>query len=316
MELASLRTSDIYSAHDLLPNLVAFIVVVESGGYSAGARRTRSDKATLSRRVRALEDALKVRLLDRTTRSVRMTDAGRGLFRQTSERLRDVLMALGDLSELPVRSGPVRVTTVPGLVEDLWVPVLLALRRTHPRIDVTLHSGITFQRLVASGFDVGVRTGKLPETNEIAKKLATWRYLMVSSPEWLAQHSELAAPSGEIPWLIHANVPRASEWRFERGAETLDLNVTPAMASDDAVLLRKLAVEGVGVYLSAPAVVHQDLMAGRLVRAFPNWRVSHVHHIYSVVPHREYVPGPVQAVLARVAGRLAELEQAWSAYAD
>ena len=311
-----LRTSDIFSSHDLLPGLLAFVVVIESGGYSAGARRARTDKATLSRRVRGLEDALKVRLLDRTTRTIRMTDVGRHLFDRAAVPLRDVLIALRDTGESHRGTGRVRITTVPGFADDLWAPVLTRLQREYPGIEVSLASDIAFQPLVSTGFDIGIRTGYLPETGDVATKLATWRYMMVASPAWIEANPDLPGPTADLPWLINGEIRRANEWCFARHDETRSLRVVPAAATNDFALLRRLAVDGAGVYVGAPTVVHDDLRTGRLVRAFPEWRVDHTHKVYAVVPHREYPTDAVRQVLDAIAERMKTLEAEWHRWTE
>ncbi|MEM9069282.1 MAG: LysR family transcriptional regulator [Myxococcota bacterium] len=305
-----------HDLHDLLPGLTAFVAVVQQGGYSAAARVMGSDKGTLSRRVRSLEDALSVRLLDRTTRSVRPTEAGARLFAASEgsvDALKSALAAVhqGD----PV--GSVRITSAPGLADELWVPVISALRESHPQIRVFVRSEVSFQSLVATGFDIGVRTGKLPVTSDIARPLMTWRYVAVASPEWASRHPDASPESHEDGWLFHSQRAHAAPWRFVlRGGRSVTRSIAPITVSEDFRLLRGMALLGEGVYLVAPPLIAADLREGALQRVFPDWRVDHTHTIYSVVPHREHPAPATTVVLDAVAEHGARLEQAWKAFSE
>lgn len=302
-----------------LGRLAAFLVVVDSGGYSAAARRARIDKSTLSRRVRALEDALGVRLLHRTTREMRLTQAGARLVEQTRGPMLEVLRALRDASE-DRASGHVHVTTVPGLNASVWAPLMLGLRQTHPELRVTLSAQMSYESLVPGGFDLGVRTGHMPDTGDIARKLARWRYVMVASPSWAAHHDALtqdAAPPEDTPiWLLQQHTARPTLWSLEREDAQRDQELTPAMMGHDIFLLRELALRGLGVFIAAPPVVAQDLEQGDLVRVFPSWRVAHTYNLYAIMPHRELLAAPVRVVLDALIERLAELELAWQTLTD
>ena len=317
-----MTNSDIFAAYEQLPALAAFIVVAESGGFSAAARRTGIDKASLSRRVKLLEQNLGTRLLDRTTRAVHLTDLGRALLQETATRLRDVLLALANARAAPGRSGRVRVTTMPGLNRCLWSPVLVQLKQQHPSIDVIVDTSTAFRGLVATGLDLALRSGQLPETNEVAKKLATWRYIMVASPAWLTRQPAYNEPQEHGDWLLYGDVPKATQWIFERpraaqgDIDTLHRQLTPTMISSDNALLHQLALDGVGALITSPSIVQEDLATGHLVRIYPDWRIAHTHDIYAVVPHREYMPGAVRIVRAAVEQRLATLEATWQTLSD
>jgi DNA-binding transcriptional LysR family regulator len=311
-----LHIADLLDTADLLKGLAAFVVVVECGGYSAAARRSRTDKATLSRRVRALEDGLELRLFDRTTRSVRLTEAGQDLFDQTADRFYEILGSLQRAGTGPRHSGRVRVTSVPGLAESVWAPVLSALQASHPGIDVVLHTSGTYERLVETGLDLGIRSGKLPVTSDVARKLAVWRYAMVASPAWIAAHP-WTAPEGEAPvWIHYPTLRQPTRWCFETDGVTVETELTPVLMTDDVQMLLRAAVDGMGVLLAAPSLVQGEVEAGRLARVLPTWRVAHTHTVYSVVPHREYMPPAVQVVRDAVHRRLEALAPVWSALTD
>lgn len=282
---------------NLLPQVASFVAVVRAGSFTRAATQTGVDKSVLSRRVKALERALQVRLLHRTTRSLRVTEAGQRLLERAAEPLVQLGAAVAELQDSDAVYGRVRVAGIAGMA-GLWAQVLRQLRAAHPDLRVELSTSDSLVSLVDEGFDVAVRTGFLPDSTLVARRLATWRYVLVAAPEWVAAHPEVASPADLVPhWLLYGDVPNADRWRLERGDAGVDLVVQPLFVADNAFVLREAALAGLGVCPMLPFLVEPDLAAGRLVRVLPDWRVGHVIPIWGVLPHRSYVPAKVQAVL-------------------
>ena len=167
---------------NLLPQLASFVAVVDAGSFTAAARQTNSDKTVLSRRVTALEEALGVRLLNRTTRSLQLTDAGRRLLEEAREPVTDALTALMRTSGPEHLEGTLRVASVQSLAQAIWIPVLLRLRTAQPRLRVELGTREAIVPLVEQGYELGIRVGRMPDSSLISRKLGSWRHILVSSP--------------------------------------------------------------------------------------------------------------------------------------
>jgi len=302
---------------DYLPELTALVWVVHCGGFSAAARASHVDKSTLSRRVRALEDRLGVRLLDRTTRTVRPTQAGQQLYASCEPHLAAVGHALSATTRDQQTGGTVRVTTLSALVDCVWAPVIGELRETHPDVRIEVHSSTPFERLVDAGYDLALRTGRLPNTQEVARRLATWRYVLVASPE-LAERLPASARPGQPgqEWLLFNSIPSANRWTFERADETFTAEVTPALVSDEPLLLRRMAIDGFGILPAVPMLVMEDLRQGRLVRVMPEWRVAHTHGVFTALPHRAHTAPAVRTVIDALERRLKHLEPQWAAVSE
>ena len=309
--------SDVLTSTDMIPRLAAFIAVVEAGGFTAASRQLRIDKTQLSRRVKALEQALEVRLLNRTTRSVHVTEAGRQLYDQTAGPLRDVLFSLRQAAQETTVEGVVRITSMPGHSESLWGPVLAELKRAHPDLVVHVQCEIAVKSLVASGLDMALRGGHLPDSSEIARRIATWRYIIVATPEWVQTHPEVQHPRDLVPhWLLYSPVRDETLWTFERGDEQVTIDVEPVVIADTHEIQRAAALQGLGVWPAGPSLCLDDLASRRLVRVLPEWRSVHTHGHFVITPHRSYTPRRVQAVIDAITPRLASQEARWREWSD
>ncbi len=307
-----MHSIDAHQATNLLPQLAAFAAVVEAGSFSGAARRAGVGKTLLSRRVQALERSLGVRLLNRTTRRLHTTEAGESLIRAAAEPLQLAVEALIGASVPDQVQGTVRIASVPGLESIVWGPLLRELAVAHEGIHLKIHTGVQMVDVVGGGFDLAIRSGNIPDSSLVMRRLATWRYLIAASPDWIASHPEVRHPRDLVPhWLLYDAVPNANQWRFEQSGASLVVEMGTKLAGSDATVLFAAAREGLGVVASTPFSVAEDLAQGRLVRVLPDWRVDHRMGIYAVTPHRAYLPGPVQVVIDRVRDRLSTAEPRW-----
>lgn len=298
---------------NLVPALAAFVAVVNAGSFTRAARLTGSDKTVMSRKVRRLEDALEVRLLHRTTRSMQVTEAGRLLLDKLVGPLGEVLIGLAEAANPETVAGEVRVATLAALSE-VWGTVAAKLRAQHPELSLTLQTSDAVASLVDEGFDLAIRGGHLPDSSMIARKIAHWRYVLVSSPAWLEANGPLTDPSQVADhWVLYGGVARARHWEFERGDTTVALEVRPVLTVPDGHMIRGAVRAGVGVGALPPYLIEEDLDRGRLVQVLPEWRSAHVLPLWAVRPHRNFIPARVQAVLDLVEEVLGEESARWDA---
>lgn len=308
---------DAYVATNLLPHVAALIAVVEAGSFTAAGRRAGVDKTQLSRRVKALEDALETRMLQRTTRRLHVTPAGQALIDAVGEPLADVVDALQLAGEPGRVRGRVRIASPPFLARDLWVPVIGQLRSEYPELRPVIRASEVMVDLVEGGFDLAVRVGHMPDSSHVARRLATWRYVLVASPDWVAAHPEVQHPADLAGhWVLYGTVPNAGRWRFERGDEGVEVHMDPDLDFDNAEMIVEALRAGLGVTAAVPFAVERLLESGELVRVLPDWRVGHTLGIFGVTAHRSYLPARVQVVLDAVRERLREREIAWRGWSD
>jgi DNA-binding transcriptional LysR family regulator len=268
--------ADIVSGSDY-HQLRAFLFVGELRSFSRAADRLGVTPSALSQLVRGLEERMGVRLLNRTTRSVALTDAGAGLY----QRARPAVAELGDALETTRRagerpSGTIRVHTFRSAADELIAPLLAEFARKHPDVvlDLTLDDEVA--DLVAGGYDVSLRIGETVERDLIAVRLGPeMRQVPVATPRYLAAHGRPKHPRD----LVHHRCIRwrwpgratPYAWEFFGNGAWFEVAVDgPVIANDKKMALHAIRA-GLGIGFPVEATVRADVAAGRLVPLLERW---------------------------------------------
>ncbi|MDB5471759.1 MAG: LysR family transcriptional regulator [Caulobacter sp.] len=283
-----------------LADLDAFTAVARARGFRTAAVGRQVSASTLSQAVRRLEDRLGVRLLNRTTRSVSLTEAGARLLERLEPALGGVASALEAVNAFrDTPMGTLRLN-VSGVVARLILPAMLpGFLSQNPGVTVEMIVEDSFVDIFAAGFDAGVRFEEALEQDMIAVPIGPpMRFALVASPGYLAARgtpthpSELAAHA-----CVRHRFPSGSmtAWEFEKDGEIL--RVTPGRSPLVTNALEALivgAVQGVGLMFTFPGFVEAELADGRLVELLPDWSQPFPGpSLY--YPSRRLVPGPLRA---------------------
>ncbi len=269
------NTTVVNEASKQLPLLQAFVSVVAAGSFTKAAKRTRTDKSLLSRRVQALEEHLGVRLLQRTTRKIHVTDAGTALYQSVVEPLDSIVAALQRAAEPDELSGRLRIATLPAIARQIAIPAVIEMQRRHPRVAVEVLADETTIDIVAEGVDVAFRVGRLADSSLISRRLGTWRYVLAASPAWVEAHPEVTTPEAVVDhWVLYSDVPSAESWRLRSGDSTVELRANPIVTIDEGQTLIEMVKQGVGVSTFIPTNIVDELERGELVRILPEWKVD------------------------------------------
>lgn len=271
-----------------------FVAVAEAGGVTAGAHRRGQPKQTVSRRLMALERDLGVRLFDRSTRSLRLTEEGALLLaraRPVIEELRDIGSLLADRST-GVR-GTLRVSAPVLLGQSLMGALAARVLAAHP--DLLLRIELSDRRvdLIEDGYDAAIRVGESDEAGLIGRRLALADTVLVASPEWVAWHGPIDRPQdlAEVACVLFGPARSVTTWRLSPadGGEATTMAVTGRLSCDSLRLCLDAAVASAGV-ASVPAFIARPLIAsGQLARVLPGWTTGRVA-IRIVHPSRRLVP--------------------------
>lgn len=289
-----------------IDELAAFAAVAEHRSFSKAARRLGRDPTVLSRRIGALERRLGVRLLERTTRQVAMTEAGAALL----ARAQAIMTALTDAEQeiAAYGSGVPRGTlrlALPTSFGRMWVaPYFPAFFRAYPEIRVEATFSNRFVDLVGEGFDAAVRLGSLSDSRLIARKIAVRRRLVCASPAFLDRYGVPSSPEmlSELPCLGFTGFAFHPNWQFSnQSGEHVVVRATGPLVTDDAEVLVQAAVEGVGVMLSADWLVGRELLDGSLVPLLQDWNVEDEGAVYVVVPSVELLAAKTRAFVDWIA---------------
>ena len=279
---------------DRYAQALALLTVSETGGFTRAAERLGVSKAQVSKQVQALEAALGVKLLHRTTRRVALTDAGR-LYLDHVRQAREA-MTEGDRAVSAVRTeveGLIRLTAPTSLGDGFLVDLLAEFRALYPAVRFDVDLSIATRDLVAEGFDFAIRMARTLDPNLVARPLGVVREAIVASPAYLAKH----APDGvneptdlsRLEALRNRSFRDEGQWVLQRGDETVTVAVQGGLAINHFIGLRRASVLGLGVVRLPRYLLSDELERGTLVEILPDWQLP-ATPISLVYPGREHMP--------------------------
>jgi DNA-binding transcriptional LysR family regulator len=290
--------------------LRAFIALADAGSFAAAARRIGRDPAIVSRRLQSLEKRLAIRLAERSTRRVALTEAGRAYLGQVRPLLRALEEADQEASALAggEPQGHLRIT-VPGSFGQMWLrPLIVSFLAAHPRVTIEIEASNRFVDLIGERYDLAIRLGVMPDSRLVARKIAERRRLLVAAPALLARHPAVTRPSdlATLPCLCATSRADPYLWTFvspDHG--TASVAVSSPLASDDAGLLAEAAVAGLGILSTTSWYVARELADGRLVEVMPGWSVADRGAVYLVTPASQGLPSKTRAFADWITPRFA-----------
>jgi DNA-binding transcriptional LysR family regulator len=302
---------------DRLTSLTAFVRVVDAGGFSAAGRKLNMSTTMVSNHVQALEDRLGVRLLNRTTRKVSLTEIGKAYYDRCIQILADIEQAddiAGALQSTP--RGTLRIYTNTHLVQFLS-PVVAEFLAGYPDVKVDLVIGERNVDLIDENFDLAVRMVPSPDSSLIVRSLATWRHVLCCSHGYIEKHGkpELLSDLAERNCIRHVNYPYGDEWRFvDRKGAPATARISGNLLSNSGDTLRLATLAGVGVWLAAGFLVRDHLESGELVRLLPEYRPIEFS-MNAIYPHRHHLSAKVRTFIDLLARHSAEQHKQINPYA-
>lgn len=280
-----------------LADIAVFVKVVEKGSFTKAADELELSKAVVSKYLTRLEERLGTRLLHRTTRRLALTEAGSALFEQSRlalERIEEAQAALARFQDAPRGRLVVSAPTAFGVLQlGCVLPDFLA---RHPGITLDIRLDDRFVNLVAEGFDLAVRVGRLTDSTLVARKLAPSRQVAVASPEYLRRHGVPKAPEDLAAHncFVYTLTTGGNIWRFSKGGEEVRVPVTGNLRLNNGLLERDAAERGAGIAMLPTFYVGPLVAAKKLVVLLPDWKPPELG-IYAVYPQTPHVPPKVRA---------------------
>lgn len=260
----------------VLADLDAVLSIARHGSFRAAALELGMSTTALSNAIAKLEQRLGIRLFNRTTRSVSLTDAGTTFVQRIGPAvtdIRDAMLAAQSLQEIP--TGTLRINAFASAAREVLAPLILTFLQRHPQVHVDLVTEGRLVDIVAAGFDMGLRPVDLVPSDMVALPLGLPRsHAVVASPEFLRTHGKPIVPADLYRFrCIRARLPNNAllRWRFEKDGSTVQIDVQGSLTLDEPSLVRIAAQEGMGLGYIMEADVRDDLSAGRLVRVLEDW---------------------------------------------
>jgi DNA-binding transcriptional LysR family regulator len=285
----------------LLSGVSVLAAVVEGGSFVRAAETLGITQPAVSRAIARLEARIGVRLLDRTTRSVTLTEDGRRLYEETSTLLSSigdaVTVATGAAS---VVRGRLRVNMDPYFSSMLLAPHLGHFLDLYPEVSLELITRSELGDLVSEGFDLAIRFAELPSSSLVARRLLETRVVTVAAPSYLGKHGRPAKPadvSSHVCLQFRNPVTgRPFEWEFHRGRKILPIETTGRLLLTDAQTLVGTCVAGAGIAQLLAISIQDHLDRGDLIELFPDWPDERFP-LYALYPSRHLPPAKLRAFI-------------------
>jgi DNA-binding transcriptional LysR family regulator len=297
---------------DRLTSMSTFVKVVETGGFSAAARTLDMSPSMVTTHIQALEERLGVRLLNRSTRKVGLTEVGQAYY----ERCVQILAEMDDADEIAqalqsTPRGTLRLNTSI-VMPPLIAPVISEFAKRYPDASVELVISDRMVDLVEEGFDMSIRATPVPDSSLIVRRLATYRFVVCGTPEYFATHAVPQTPAdlADHNCLIFSQSPWGSEWVFAGPAGEQRIPVNGSLRSNSAVALRLAALHGQGLLATMSFQVADEIRSGRLIPVLTEF-LPNEFPVLAVYPHRHRLSVKVRSFIDLLATHFRE-EPLWA----
>jgi DNA-binding transcriptional LysR family regulator len=281
--------------------LNAFVAVAERSSFAHAARHLGVVPSTISQTIRALEERLGVRLLNRTTRSVSLTDAGEKLLARIRPAIMELGAAVEDLNEFrDTPSGTLRLSVSNAAAQIVLAPVIRAFLAAYPAITLDITADDGEATLVGGRFDAGIHVGqRVARDMQALRVSAPSRLIAIASPAYLEQH-----PAPRVPEdLQRHNCIRLRTgsqfvvWEFARGGQKIEMSVSGPLIVNSMHLMVQATRDGIGIGYAIESYVAKDIAEGRLAPLLAEWSPRH-HSYYLYYSGRSQLPVPLATFIA------------------
>jgi DNA-binding transcriptional LysR family regulator len=291
---------------DRLANMDAFVRVAETKSFSEAARRLRSSKSLVSRQVAALEAEFGVRLFHRTTRSLSLTEEGRGYHAQVARILTEIEEANLSVSKLQAAPrGRLRVSA-PMSFGILHIgPAIHDFLARYKEVELDLSLNDRFVDVVDEGFDLAIRVGRLSDSSLVTRKLGQYRMMLCASPTYLKQRDALRDPDDlkQHQCLCYSTNSLVPEWQFvSKDGKPWSVQINGPLHANNGDVLRAAALQGLGIVYLPSFIVGPDVQASTLATLLPEF-VPTDTAIHAVYPSSRHLSPKVRAFIDFLAER-------------
>lgn len=295
---------------DRLRRMALFAMVVRHGSFSAASRALDLATSVLSSAVSQLEEELGVRLLNRTTRSLSLTEAGQLYHEKCVEMLAAAEtaeeMVAGGVGEI---AGRLRISAASDTAQKILLPALAPLARQHPKLLLDIVVDDRIVDMTTQAIDLSIRSGWLRDSSLVARKLADLHEMLVASPDYLRRFGVPDSPEclreHRIIGFNRFAEPTALAFKNAAG-ESARIMLTPGAMTDNVAMARDFAVQGFGLARLPSYMVQRELASGELVLLLPDWALPGAG-IYAVTLKRTLQPPKVSAAIEAISNYLASL---------
>jgi DNA-binding transcriptional LysR family regulator len=287
-----------------LRDLEAFVAVARTRNFRRAAQESRVSVSGLSQRLRDMEERLGVRLVNRTTRSVALTEAGEMLLASVAPAISDVSAALDEVRGLRgVPSGRLRINAPPPAVDLVLAPMLAPFLQAFPQIEFEIVGQSGFIDIVEAGYDAGVRYGEHLERDMIAISLGPPQcYALLASPDYLARHGKPKQPRDLLDHAcirVRFSSGAMLDWEFEKAGRVVKISPPAKLVVNHPAPAMRAARDGVGFWLTFRDQASEAIACGELISVLDDW-CAPFPGPFLYYPSRRQLPPALAAFIAFV----------------
>ena len=282
-----------------MEELEVFVAVVEAGGFSAAAKRLEATPAAVSRRIKGLEQRLGVRLLQRTTRKIRLTEAGELYFREVRAMLADLRAVEQRLDEVTGQAtGELRIAAPMSFGQRRLAPLLPQFALAHPKLSISLILEDRETDIVGEGFDLALRIAYPSDSSFVSRPITTIPRYLVASPDYIARRGKPNSPEDLLQHdcLHYSVISEREEWSFGGSIREESILVKGTYCANNGDVLAEAAIQGLGITLLPDFIIDKALAEGRLVRVLEDWERAPLT-LSVLYPSRRHVPAKTRLLI-------------------
>lgn len=289
---------------DRMTSMTFFVQVVDRGSFISAAKHLGVSPAMVSNHIQRLEAALGVQLLNRTTRKVSLTEAGSAYYERCTQILADIEDAERQASALQTSPGGTIRLNISVALARLVAPIITDYCQLYPEVSFDMIMSDRLVDLLEEKFDLALRTGPLPDSSLITRRLALGRLLLCAAPDYLAKQGTPEVPEdlGRHNALIYANSFLDAAWRLEGEDGVHEVAIAGNLRSNSIEGLRAAALAGQGICLLPEISIAEDIERGQLVPLLPKYHAEEVT-IQAVYPPSRYLSAKMRTFLDFLASR-------------
>ncbi|MDR7092575.1 LysR family transcriptional regulator [Hydrogenophaga laconesensis] len=294
-----------------------FVQVAETGSLSRAAELLNLSNASASRHLAALEARLGVRLVERNTRRLYLTDTGQEFFQRSRTILADLRDAESTVNAAALNpTGVLRITASLSFSMHHIAPLLREYTERYPNVTVHVEAANRYLDIIDNNIDVAIRNREMePDSNITIRRLAGTRRILVAAPAYLSRHGtpRNVEDLHRHKLLIYTHANNPNELRFTRGDEQQTIEVKGLLESNDGQILRAAALDGMGILVQPSYIVYDDVVAGRLVPMLDDWDLPRLT-VNLAYPSRKHLSAKVRTFIDFMAAHFEKMdyERKWT----
>ncbi|AGW90781.1 MULTISPECIES: LysR family transcriptional regulator [Cupriavidus] len=291
---------------ELLNDMALFVEVVKAKGFRSASEAMGVPNSTLSRRISALEKAIGLRLLHRTTRKIELTEAGQIYFERCKRIVDEARLAHEQLGEMVAQPSGVLHASLPVDFANVFLaPLIAEFANRYPGISFEFDLTPRRVDLVAEPFDVAIRMGEPPSSNLIARRLARLPRYLYASPQYIERFGEPGQPADLVRHeCLRLRTTEASTWTLHDATKTVDVTVGGRFLLNSVGMIRRLATLDLGIAVLAEEIIGDDVANGLLRRVLPQWQATPIP-VYAITETR-LLPAKTQRFIEFLRERLVQ----------